>query len=215
MLLTFKEQQAIEIERIVALAKEEEKQLKEFQNNELKKSWQESIHKKKENENYLRSIKDIDYERAGPSSAISFTGEDGLRSERNKLQKDQMRRWVQEQMHEKAFQKKLDKEEDMAQAAIIRTVDNIREATEKEEQELSRFGRQSVLAQNADVRVVEIVYYMLNCNKIDIECMCSWRRFRLRSEPRPAPICTTPTLRHLWTSLMKTRPPPSTRRAGS
>ena len=215
MLLSFKEQQAIEIERIVALAKEEEKQLKEFQNNELKKSWQESIHKKKENENYLRSIKDIDYERAGPSSAISFTGEDGLRNERNKLQKDQMRRWVQEQMHEKAFQKKLDKEEDMAQAAIIRTVDNIREATEKEEQELSRFGRQSVLAQNADVRVVEIVYYMLNCNEIDIECMYSWRRFRRRSEPRPAPICTTPTLRHPWTSLMKTRPPPSTRRAGS
>ena len=62
-----------------------------------------------------------------------------------------MRRWVQEQMHEKAYQKKLDKEEDMAQAAIIRTVDNIREATEMEEQELSRFGRQSVLAQNAEV----------------------------------------------------------------
>lgn len=162
---SFIEQQAIEIERIVAQAKEEEKQLKEFQNNELKKSWQESIQKKKENENFQKSIKDIDYDHIGPSSAISFSGEDSARIVRNKLQKDQMRRWVQEQMHEKAYQKKLDKEEDMAQAAIIRTVDNIREATEMEELELSRFGRQSVLAQNAEVWKIIMMFIIIKLSQ--------------------------------------------------
>lgn len=125
--------------------------MKEFQNNELKKSWEASIQKKKELENFRKSIKDIDPAKIGLSSMVTFSGDDANREERLRLQKEQMKRWTQEQVYEKAYQKKLEKDEDLAQAEINRAVDAIREATEREEWELSRYSRLTVAQQNAEV----------------------------------------------------------------
>jgi len=147
--------QAIEIERIVAQAKEEEKQMLDFQAAELKKSWEESMKKKKELEAARRAIKDIDFDKCGSSSAVKFSGEDMTKYDRSKLQQNQMKRWTQEQMYERAYQKRIEKEEDMAYAEMIKAVDSIRENNENEEQELARYSRQATKEQNAELARIQ------------------------------------------------------------
>lgn len=135
----------------MAQSREEEKQLRDYQAAEMRKSWDESLRRKKEEEMARRAIKDIEFDKCGPSAAVNFTGQDITKEERTRMQKEQMKRWMQEQTCERAYQKKLDKEEDMAFAEMVRAVDSIRENNEREEAELAKFSKMSVLEQNAEV----------------------------------------------------------------
>jgi len=125
--------------------------MQDFQASELKKSWEESMAKKKEVEAARRAIKDIEFDKCGPSSAVRFSGEDMTKYERKTQQQNQMKRWTQEQMYERAYQKRIEKEEDMAYAEMIKTVDSIRESSENEELELARYSRQLAKEQNFEV----------------------------------------------------------------
>mmetsp|Transcript_1361 Transcript_1361/g.1852 ORF Transcript_1361/g.1852 Transcript_1361/m.1852 type:complete len:227 (+) Transcript_1361:481-1161(+) len=75
--------------------------------------------------------------------------------DRSKLQQNQMKRWTQEQMYERAYQKRIEKEEDMAYAEMIKAVDSIRENNENEEQELARYSRQATKEQNAELARIQ------------------------------------------------------------
>ena len=136
---------------MLAFASDEERQIKDFQLSLLRKNWEDSIKYKKEQEEIAKKVKDIDFDKCGPSSLQNFTGEDPQAAERKRLQKDQMKKWVQEQVAEKNYLKKQEKDEDLSYAEMIKAVDVIRETTDKEEAELKRYISRSVKLQNDEV----------------------------------------------------------------
>lgn len=139
--------QAAEIERMLAQASEEERQMREFQMSQIRESW-EDARRHKELLASLPPPKDFDNENAGPASALCFSGEDSRREERTFLQKQQMRKWIQEQVAEKATLKHIQREEEMSYAEMLRAIDEIREQTEREEQALRKFIQDSVTQYN-------------------------------------------------------------------
>lgn len=139
---------------MLAFAAEEEKQLRDYQAREIRKNWEESIKYKREQEEITKKIKDVDFDKCGPSSVQSFAGEDVHVVERTRLQKDQMKRWVQEQVAEKNYLKKFDKNEDLAYAEMMKAVDAIRETTDKEEADMKKYITRSVKLQNDEVTIL-------------------------------------------------------------
>lgn len=140
----------MEIERMLAASMEEERQMKEFQMNEMKKSWSQSIQYKRE----LASQpppKDFDSENAGPAAALRFFGEDSNRANRLQQQKQQLQKWIQEQVAEKAHLRHLQREEDMSYAEMIKAIDDVREATEREEREMRKYIQDTVKQYNKEL----------------------------------------------------------------
>jgi hypothetical protein len=124
---------AKEIDRILEAAAAEEVNMRKFQMEELKKEWTTKSGDIKEK----RAFIDPDYEpeKFGPSSFQVFDGEDTLAEERERLKKDQVRRWAQEQAAEHAVQKQRERDEDLYNAEMIRQIDQIRgQAAEQEKQ---------------------------------------------------------------------------------
>ena len=147
-------QQALEIERILAQAMEEEKQMKEYQMNSIKKDWEDAVQNRKAKTS-APTGPDFDTDNCGPAAALKFSGEDTNRGPRLRLQKEQMRRWIQEQVAEKAQLAHLRKEEDMSYAEMIKAIDEIRENTEREERELRQYIQSSVKDYNHELAKVQ------------------------------------------------------------
>jgi len=141
----------MEIERFLAGADEEERHMKAFQMEQMKNSWEETRQNRHQQQTKHNEAVDFDYEGCGTSSALKFVGEDNSRLERIKLQKEQMRRWIQEQVAEKAQLKHLEKQEDMTYGEMIKAIDEIRGQTEKEEQDLRKYIQHSMHEQNLEV----------------------------------------------------------------
>jgi len=143
----------MEIERYLAAADEEEKQMKAYQMEQIKRSWEETRESRKQQDTKREAMIDFDNENCGTASALKFNGEDVSRIERIRLQKDQMRRWIQEQVAEKAQLKHLQKQDDMTYAEMIKAIDEIRAQTEREEKELRKYIQSSVREQNQELAV--------------------------------------------------------------
>lgn len=92
----------MEIERYLAAAMEEENQMRRYQVDQMKLSWEENKRLKQQmQEEEKKNTIDFDHANCGASSALKFSGEDTNRTQRIQQQKDQMRRWIQEQIAEK------------------------------------------------------------------------------------------------------------------
>lgn len=141
----------MEIERILAASMEEERLMKEFQMKQMKQSWAENAERKKFAKTQTPEP-DFDLERAGPASLQKMSGEDENRYERVKEQREQMKAWIQEQIAQKQYLKHLDQEDDLNYAEMIKTIDEIREATEREEAEMRKYVIRTVKADNLEVR---------------------------------------------------------------
>lgn len=140
----------MEIERLLAASIEEERQMKEYQMNEIKKNWECAIQEKQEARSAPKQP-DFDPANCGPASLQKCSGEDANRIERLRAQKNQMRNWVQEQMSEKAYVRKLQRDEDLQYAEMIKAIDAVREQTEREEQELRKYVQNTMKSQNTEV----------------------------------------------------------------
>lgn len=146
----FERTQAMEIERILAQAMDEERRMKEFQMNQVRSDWERAIDYKKTKEAEPRGP-DFDNANCGPASALRFFGEDTNRVDRLKQQKEQMRRWIQEQVAEKAQLKHLQHEDEMSYAEMLKAIDEIRANTEREEKELRQYIQYSNKDYNKEV----------------------------------------------------------------
>lgn len=124
---------SIELDRIMEAASEEERQMQKFIKDQLKQSWSHSIATK-----HVDKVPDFEPERFGTSSFQIFSGEDTNRIERINLQKEQTKRWVQEQVAEKAFNRFQELEERERYAQLLRQIDAVREESEKEEAALRK-----------------------------------------------------------------------------
>jgi hypothetical protein len=142
--------QALEIERILAASTEEERRMKEFQIEQMKKSWADNAARKAA-EKAASQVPDFDMNRAGPASLQHMAGYDDGREKRLAQQKEQMKAWIQEQIAQKEYVKALDHEDDLNYADMIKAIDEIRDATEREEQEMRKYVINTVKAQNLEV----------------------------------------------------------------
>jgi DNA polymerase III alpha subunit (gram-positive type) len=152
----FERTQAMEIERILAQSMEEERKMKEYQMNQMRNDWDRAIQLKKTQAAEPKGP-DFDNAQCGPSAALRFSGEDTNRFDRLKQQKDQMRRWIQEQVAEKAQLKHLQQEDEMSYAEMLKAIDEIRANTEREEKELRQFIQYSNKDYNREVSCCPIV----------------------------------------------------------
>jgi hypothetical protein len=151
----FERLQSMEIERILAEADEEERQMKRFQMQQIKESWAQTLSQQKDQQDDLDARVDFNHEQCGPAAALKFSGEDTNRQERIRLQREQMRRWVQEQLAEKTHFRHLMKREEMTYAEMIKAIDEIRLQAEEEEKQLRKYLNDSVRTQNQDLAVVQ------------------------------------------------------------
>lgn len=139
---------AQEMNRIMEEAADEERRLKQFLYDELKNDWQAAMSEKARKEAEPEVIRGSQED---SSSFQTFKGEDTLRTERIKLQQDQMRRWTQEQVTEKAFGRYRDNQERMQYAELLKTIDRVREESEQEEAAMSRMAKKIQVMENDKV----------------------------------------------------------------
>lgn len=129
---------------------EEERQMKEFQMRQLKQSWEDQANKK-QFEKTQQPPPDYNPEIAGPASLQYMSGEDTNREERTRRQREQMKEWIQQQIAEKQYTKQVEMEEELNYADMIKVIDEIRESTEREEQEMRKYVMGTVKSDNAEV----------------------------------------------------------------
>lgn len=129
---------------------EEERQMREFHMQQIKQSWEDSLNHKKDLA-AQPAVPDFDLSNCSTSSALRFAGEDPKRAERISMQKEQMRRWIQEQLAEKAQLAYMRNQEEMSYADMIKAIDAIREATEKEEREMRQYVIDTVKQYNLEL----------------------------------------------------------------
>lgn len=141
----------MEIERIMEAASTEERALRDYQNQELKKSWEASITAKG-----VKSFEpSFNPDSTGVSAAQTFAGEDRNRPQRLKEQKSQMTHWIQEQVADKQYMKMLNRGEADKYTEMMRAVDSIREAAEIEEREMQRYLNNVVKDDNAKLAMTQ------------------------------------------------------------
>jgi hypothetical protein len=164
-----------EIQNLLEQAYEEERLLKKMQNDEVKQTW-EMQKAAREAERQRKPDIAIDRDNAGLSAAVAFVGEDNLRDERVRRQKDQMKTWVQQQVSEKMAMRAAAKAEDEEYANMVRAIEGIRDASEREELDMRRMVQRSVNDENKLVRyydhiVIRCRYkYKINVHFIRFLC---------------------------------------------
>ena len=130
-----------EIDLIMESIEDEQRKMKQFYMQEIKKSWEASKTEIKSAMTPSRSITRPDT--CGPASCQKFDGEDPTRDDRIRQQKDQMRQWIQEKVAEIAQIKIKTNQDEEEYAQLIKAVDRLREETEIEEKmmrsELNRY----------------------------------------------------------------------------
>ena len=136
----------MEIERVVAESKLEEDAMKKYLNEDVKKDWETAIAYKQS----LMKNKEPEPDplKSGVSAAQNFAGADPFRKDRIKAQKEQMRSWVFEQIAEKEAIKSVGKNDNEAYAEMLRAVDEIRDAADREEQEMTKYLNETVKSEN-------------------------------------------------------------------
>lgn len=134
----------LEIERVLEAAAEEERMLKQFTANEVRRNWESAIEMKR---NVVpETVPDPLV--SGASAAQNFAGNDPNKVERIRMQQEQMRRWVQEQVAEKAHLSQMDKESSKSYSDMLKAIEEIRDVAEKEEQDMRKYLMRSVKEQN-------------------------------------------------------------------
>lgn len=137
----------MEMERVLEAAAEEERMLREWTKSEVKRSWEQAIERK------MNAVpeKTLDPLHSGLSAAQNFAGNDPNKLERVRMQQAQMRRWVQEQVAEKAHMRQSETESSKSYADMLKAIEAIRDVSEKEEQDMRKYLMRSVREQNDEL----------------------------------------------------------------
>jgi hypothetical protein len=132
-------------------AAEEERRLRNQQMQQLKSNWADAAQRKRENDRFQRALPDYDQTKLSASSAQLLDGEDGDRASRKGAQSQQMRRWIQEQIAEKAYLNDMDREAEVKYAETLKIIGAMRAAAEKEESDMRKAYLDRANRENKDV----------------------------------------------------------------
>lgn len=145
MLIDFTGQRMLEVQNILNDFAEEEKRLRSTQKEDLVNHWRRTVAEKKSQV--------LPEEDSGLSKAkiLSFTGEDENHDLRVKMQQEQMKRWVQEQMDLKAHQRLEEKHQEDKYAEMTKAIAEIREVAEREEVEMRQYLNATIRDENREL----------------------------------------------------------------
>lgn len=135
-----------EIDLIMESIEDEQRKMKQFYMEEIKKSWEISKTEKKDGITPSRFVTSPD--ECGPSACQKFAGEDPTRENRIHEQKKQMRLWVQEKIGEIAQIKEKTKEDEENYNQLLKAVDKLREDAEVEERKMREILNRYVVEEN-------------------------------------------------------------------
>lgn len=144
-------EQALEIERRLAEAEQEENAIKKYAKDQLIASWEQAkLDKEQRN---MASKNDPDYkpEIAGPASAMFFAGADVDYEEINVKKKNQMKCWIEDQMAQKTASKATSNAGDADYLAMLAAINEVCVEAENEEKELAKYVNRSVKDHNAEL----------------------------------------------------------------
>lgn len=140
-----------EIDYLLELAAQEEKEMRAKLNRDMRFKWEEAIQHKKDQ---VDRNNDADDKQLGDRT-FTFGGEDLLATERKKAMQEQMKRWTQEASDAAAYRKQKDRDEEAAYADMIRSIEDIREQCSAEEDEMRKDLIRKVVAEN-DIVAAEV-----------------------------------------------------------
>lgn len=125
-----------EVQKVLESVADEEKELRKFQAEALKDSWEQSLQEKRERD----AIKDPNFNRdkAGMAAAQKFSGEDDGRFDRIRVQQKQLSRWTKEKLEEEATKRDVDRREELNNDDMMREIDRMRGEAEDEEKALRK-----------------------------------------------------------------------------
>jgi len=146
---------SIEIERVLASQVEEEKQMRDFQMEQMKSSWTHAIQTKEDMRRSYHEEPAIDLEKCGPSSAQILSGEDTNRKQRLEQQKTQMQRWIQEQLSEKAYIRQSLDNDNTNYKEMLNAINEYRDAAMKEEADMREYLKQTLKSSNAELAAMQ------------------------------------------------------------
>jgi RIB43A len=139
----------LEIQRLLDGFTEEENRAKISVKMDLMKSWKQSLDVKKQTPPESASYRPADL------SLPPLTGEDVYHDERVKAQQNQMKRWVQEHVDLKVHQRMVEKSQDDKYEEMMRAILDIREAAEREENDMRKYMSLSVKEQNDELAKIQ------------------------------------------------------------
>jgi hypothetical protein len=135
-----------EIDLIMESIEHEQRKMKQFYMEEVKKSWEISKTEKKDCITPKKFVTSPDI--CGPAACQKFAGEDPTREDRIREQKKQMRQWVQEKVGEIAQIKERSKEDEDNYNQLLKAVDKLREEAEDEEKKMREHLNRYVVEEN-------------------------------------------------------------------
>ena len=135
---------ALEMDRVMESAAEEERRMQAFYKEQQKNSWEEALAFKKSQIDNIPDFGPV----FGTSSCQEMSGIDLNLKERKVLQREQNSKWIQEQIAEKSFRKAQMYEEEMQYADMLKQIDVIREMNEKEEEAMKKSILASTVGDN-------------------------------------------------------------------
>lgn len=140
-------QRALEIDSLMETAAQEEMQMRKKYMEDVKRDWENA---KRHREECARRESEADLN-FSKSVLSKFGGEDVLRKERAQAQKEQLRRWTQEELDEKAYRRQQEEDRERAYADMIRVIEDIRAATEEEEEQMRKEYVQTISQSNKEI----------------------------------------------------------------
>ena len=137
-----------EIEALLDKVAREEEELRRQKSAQMKYEWEAQI---KEKQSLRKQSRESEIHSFKYDTPMEFTGDDILHGERVAQQRDQMRRWTEEDLADKERRRQQERDEDLAQAQLNIAIDEVRLQQQIEEDELKKEVTRKILAENSDV----------------------------------------------------------------
>ena len=137
-----------EIEALLDKVAREEEELRRQKSAQMKYEWEAQI---KEKQSLRKQSRESEIHSFKYDTPMEFTGDDILHDERVAQQRDQMRRWTEEDLADKERRRQQERDEDLAQAQLNIAIDEVRLQQQIEEDELKKEVTRKILAENSDV----------------------------------------------------------------
>lgn len=138
---------AMEIERVLCAAQEEENMMRRYAMDVMKKNWDESLTQKQYDASIIEQP--LKPDECGLSAVQRLAGEDRNRVNRVKQQKEQTRKWIQEQLDEKAYMLQQAKNENTSYAEMLKAINLYRDAADKDEQDMHNYLKNTINQENS------------------------------------------------------------------
>lgn len=137
-----------EIDAYLAMVANDEAELRKQKAAQMRDEWDAQIKQKTMLKKQGREAEKYSFHNDTP---MIFAGDDPLHKERVQQQRDQMRRWTEEDLADKEARKKQERDEDMAQAQLNMAINEVRLQQQIEEDQLKREVTRMILSENNEL----------------------------------------------------------------